>query len=95
MHSVLDLKSDRTIAQHNEALEERLGEACPCGFLIHDNGAKLLMVTDEDYLPTSEHKWDHTFWKRYSVSQKFASRKISRTWLGGLSSFIDKNSPEL
>jgi len=55
MHSVLDLKSDRTIAQHNKALEERLGETCPCGFLIHDNGAQLLMVADEDYLSTSEH----------------------------------------
>ena len=55
MHSVLDLKSDRTITQHNETLEERLGEARPCGFLIHDDGAQLLVVTDEDYLPTSEH----------------------------------------
>jgi len=62
VHSILDLESDRTISQDDETLEERLGEPRACSFLIHDDGAQLLMVTDEDHLSTPEHQGDHTFW---------------------------------
>ena len=95
MHSVLDLESDRTIAQDDEALEERLRQARPCRFLVHDDGAQLLMVTNKNHLSTSEYQGNHALWRKYSVSQKVARMEASRTWLCGLSGFIDENCPEL
>jgi len=42
VHSVLDLKADRSISQNNEAFEERLSETCTGSLLVHDDRSKLL-----------------------------------------------------
>jgi hypothetical protein len=42
VHSVLDLETDRSVAEHDETLEERLGETGSGGFLVHNDGSELL-----------------------------------------------------
>ena len=94
MHSILDLKPDRPVLQDNETLKERLSEASPRGFLVHDNGAQLLVITDEDYLSAPKHQGYHTLYNTL-VRQRVSRRMVTRTWFCGLSSFVDENCPEL
>ena len=48
MHAILDLKSNGSVSEDNEAFEEGLSETCASGFLVHDYGAKLLGETTDD-----------------------------------------------
>ena len=59
MHAILDLKADGAVAENDEALEERLGEACASRFLVHDDWAELLVVADEDDLLAAQDERDH------------------------------------
>ena len=84
MHSVLDLESDWTVTQDDEALEERPGETRPCGFVIRYDGAQLLMVANEDYLSASKDQGDHTFCERASESESPWYKGVTNLaqWLG-------------
>lgn len=57
MHTVLDLKTNRPIAEDNQPLEERLSESCPRSFLIHDHRTELL-DNDVSTKPSIENERD-------------------------------------
>jgi hypothetical protein len=38
VHAVLDLQADGAVAEHNQALKERLSESGASGFLVHNHG---------------------------------------------------------
>ena len=60
MHAVLHLQPDRPVAEDDEALEEGLGETSARGLLIHDDGAELLVIADEDTSKASPNPaWIH------------------------------------
>ena len=61
MHTVLDLEANGPIAENDETLEERLGKASSSSFLVHDDGSKLLMVSDKHHLLAAQDKGNHTF----------------------------------
>lgn len=50
MHTILDLQADWATSQKDETLEEGLVEAGTGCLLVHDDGAELAVVTDEDEL---------------------------------------------
>lgn len=46
MHSVLNLKSDRSVPEEDETFEEGLVETGFRGFLVHDRGTELRVICD-------------------------------------------------
>ena len=42
MHTVLNLKTNRSIAEHDETFEKGLCETCTSSLLVHDDRTKLL-----------------------------------------------------
>jgi hypothetical protein len=42
VHPVLNLQANRLVLEKNKPFEKRLSESCSCGFLVHDDGPKLL-----------------------------------------------------
>lgn len=48
MHSVLDLKSDRSDSKTNKSLKQRLVKASLSGFLAHDYRPELAMVSNKN-----------------------------------------------
>ena len=63
MHTVLHLQTDGAIAEHNQALKQRLGETSPGSLLVHDNGTELLVIPDEYNLLTAKYERYHTLCK--------------------------------
>ena len=46
MHTVLDLKANRSVAKHDETFEKRLRETCTSSLLVHDDRTKLLKIPE-------------------------------------------------
>ena len=70
MHAVLHLQTDWTIAKHDQALKQRLGETGSGCLLVHDNGTELLMISNEHDLLTAKHQWYHALCERRSARMK-------------------------
>ena len=61
MHTVLHLETDGLVAQKDESLKERLGETGSSGFLAHDSGSELRMISNNNQLLDSKGKRNHAF----------------------------------
>src|SRR5712675_1032671 len=59
VHAILHLQTDRTVAEHDQALKQRLGETSSGCLLVHDNGTQLLVITDEYNLLTAKNERYH------------------------------------
>src|SRR5690349_17681509 len=61
MHSILHVKANWSASENNETFKERLVQSRFRGLLVHDDGTKLLMVSNKNHLLASQDQRDHAF----------------------------------
>jgi hypothetical protein len=69
VHPVLNLKTYWPIAKDNETFKEGLRETRPGGLLVHDDGAELLVISNENGLLAAEDERNHAFCKAAKIAQ--------------------------
>ena len=79
MHAILHLQTNWTVAENNQTLKQRLGEASTGSFLVHDDGTELLVITHEHDLLTAEDERYHALCKRIKAVMTF--HRIVTTYL--------------
>jgi len=62
MHTILNLKSDRSNTEANKSLKQTLVESSFCSLLAHNNRTELAMITNQNNVFCSLENRNESFW---------------------------------
>ena len=76
MHTILDLKTDRSDAEADKSFEQTLVKAGFSSFFTHDNRSELTVITNEDYMLGSLQNRNQSF--RFGGLSRFIDQNLSK-----------------
>ena len=70
MHAILHLQTNWAVAEHDQALKQRLSETGSGCLLVHDDRAELLMISNEHDLLAAKYQRYHALCERRLTGRK-------------------------